>query len=171
MKKKFLAPLMALALALSLAACGGGSSPPDAPQKDVDLTAWYNELNESTLQTEDWPMQMPLEGELLDTYYPGLSEISTKVCQVSTAAISSAVGELAVVEVENAEDVSAVEAIFQARIDYQVGDENNPGAAFYPDTIESWQQTAQVVSQGNCVLLAAGGPAGAIVESFNNLFA
>lgn len=171
MKRKFLALLTALTLALSLAACGGSAAPQDTPKKDVDLAKWYDELTDSTLQTEDWPMQMPLEGELLDTYYPGLSDISTKVCKVSTAAISSAVGELAVVEVENADDVSAVEKIFQARIDYQVGDENNPGAAFYPDTIESWKQTAQVVAQGNCVLMAAGAPAGAIVESFNNLFA
>lgn len=168
MKKKFLALLSALALALS--ACGGTAAP-DAPPKEVDLTAWYNELSDSTLQTEDWPMQMPLEGELLDTYYPGLSDVAAKVCQVSTAAISSAVGELAVVEVENAGDVSTVEEIFQARIDYQAGDENNPGAAFYPDTIESWQQTAQIATQGNCVLLAAGDCAGDIVQSFNALFA
>lgn len=170
MKKKLFTLALPLVLALSLAACGG-TGVPDEPQKDVDVMAWYNELNASTLQTEEWPMQMPLEGELLDTYYPGLSDIEVKVCQVSTAAISAAVGELALVEVEDAGDVSTVEEIFQTRIDYQVGDEGNPGAAFYPAAIESWEQTAQIVTQGNCVLLAAGNCAGSIVESFNELFA
>ena len=170
MKKKLFALVLALTLALSLAACGGAPKE-DAPQKDVDVMEWYGELTASALQKEEWPAQMPLEGEALDAYYPGLSEISTKVCQISTAAISSAVGELALVEVEDSGDASAVEEIFQARIDYQVGDENNPGGAFYPATIESWDQTAQIVTQGNCVLLAAGNCAGEIVESFNALFA
>ena len=173
MKKNAFALFLALALALTLAACGGTaeSNPSESPAKDVDLEAWYAELTETTLNIEDWPKQMPLEGEMLDSYYPGLSDISVKFQAVSTAAISAAVGELAVVETENAEDVSTVEAIFQARIDYQVGDETNPGAAFYPDTIEQWQRTAQIVTQGNRVLLAAGDLAGEIADSFNALFA
>ena len=169
MNKKFLALIFALSLALTLAACGGTSTP-DTSQKDVDLTAWHEGLYGSTLTEDNWPMQMPLEDEALDVNYPGLSEISTRVCQVTTAAISAAVGELALVEVENSEDVPKVEEIFQTRIDYQVGDGENPGAAYYPATIENWEQTAQIVTQGNCVLLAAGDRAGDIVESFNALF-
>lgn len=192
MKKKFLALTLALALALSLAACGGkdapaqdgGASSPevnapeggeDAPseaQTEIDLAAFYE-----TLRAENtWPELMNLTEdetmtELLDSYYPGLSEISTKQRGVYVAAISAAVGELALVEVENAEDVQAVEAIFQARIDYQVGDDENPGGAWYPETIEGWKTKSQIVSHGNYVMLAVGDAAEAAAESFEALFA
>ena len=108
---------------------------------------------------------------MLDSYYPGLSELSTKQCGVYVAAISAAVGEIALVEVENAGDVQAVEDIFQARIDYQVGDDTNPGGAWYPETIEGWKTKSQIVSHGNYVMLAVGDNAGAAAESFEALFA
>lgn len=199
MKKKLLALTLALALALSLAACGGGtdapaqnggtgapevSAPEDGgtgapepgapaePEADVDLTAFYASLTEG----DTWPALMSLTEdetmtELLDSYYPGLSEISTKQCGVYIAAISAAVGEIALVEVENAADVQAVEDIFQARIDYQVGDDANPGGAWYPETIEGWKANSHIVSRGNYVMLAVGDAAEAAVESFEALFA
>lgn len=193
MKKKFLALALALTLALSLAACGGKDAPaqdgtsdapeasapeteaPETPEespKEIDLAAFYD-----TLRAENtWPELMnPTEDaamtELLDSYYPGLSEISTKQCGVYVAAISAAVGEIALVEVENAGDVQAVEDIFQARVDYQVGDDTNPGGAWYPETIEGWKTKSQIVSNGNYVMLAVGDAAGAAVESFEALFA
>ncbi len=193
MKKKFLALALALTLALSLAACGGKDAPaqdgtsdapeasapeteaPETPEespKEIDLAAFYD-----TLRAENtWPELMNLTEdaamtELLDSYYPGLSEISTKQCGVYVAAISAAVGEIALVEVENAGDVQAVEDIFQARVDYQVGDDTNPGGAWYPETIEGWKTKSQIVSKGNYVMLAVGDAAGAAVESFEALFA
>lgn len=201
MKKKFLALALALTLTLSLAACGGedapaqdGGSPevsapgeegagspeasapeggenaPSEAQTEIDLTAFYD-----TLRAENtWPELMSLtedETELLDSYYPGLSEIPTKQRGVYIAAISAAVGELALVEVENAEDVQAVEAIFQGRIDYQVGDDENPGGAWYPETIEGWKNNSRIVSHGNYVMLAVGDAAEAAAESFEALFA
>lgn len=189
MKKKFLALAMALALTLSLAACGGkdapaqdGGSPEasapaggeDAPseaQTEIDLAAFYE-----TLRAENtWPELMNLMEdetvtELLDSYYPGLSEIPTKQCGVYIAAISAAVGEIALVEVENAEDVQAVEDIFQGRIDYQVGDDENPGGAWYPETIEGWKTNSRIVSRGSYVMLAVGDAAEAAAESFEALF-
>lgn len=193
MKKKFLALALALTLALSLAACGGKDAPaqdgtsdapeasapeteaPETPEespKEIDLVAFYD-----TLRAENtWPELMKLESlgdtrELLDSYYPGLSEISTKQCGVYIAEISAAVGEIALVEVENAGDAQAVEDIFQARVDYQVGDDTNPGGAWYPETIEGWKTKSQIVSNGNYVMLAVGDAAGAAVESFEALFA
>lgn len=193
MKKKFLALALALTLALSLAACGGKDAPaqdgtsdapeasapeteaPETPEespKEIDLAAFYD-----TLRAENtWPELMKLESsgdtrELLDSYYPGLSEISTKQCGVYIAEISAAVGEIALVEVENAGDAQAVEDIFQARIDYQVGDDTNPGGAWYPETIEGWKTKSQIVSNGNYVMLAVGDAVGAAVESFEALFA
>ncbi len=199
MKKKFLTLTLALALALSLAACGGkdapaqDGTPDDAPEvsapeteapeteasetpgespKEIDLAAFYASLTEG----EEWPVLMSLTedetmAEMLDSYYPGLSELSTKQCGVYVAAISAAVGEIALVEVENAGDVQAVEDIFQARIDYQVGDDTNPGGAWYPETIEGWKTKSQIVSHGNYVMLAVGDNAGAAAESFEALFA
>ena len=199
MKKKFLTLTLALVLALSLAACGGkdapaqDGTPDDAPEvsapeteapeteapetpgespKEIDLAAFYASLTEG----EEWPVLMSLTedetmAEMLDSYYPGLSELSTKQCGVYVAAISAAVGELALVEVENAGDVQAVEDIFQARIDYQVGDDTNPGGAWYPETIEGWKTKSQIVSHGNYVMLAVGDNAGAAAESFEALFA
>ena len=108
--------------------------------------------------------------ELLDSYYPGLSELAAKQCGVYIAAISAAVGEIALVETENAGDAQKAAEIFQARIDYQVGDDANPGGAWYPETIEGWKTKSHVVSNGNFVMLAVGDSAAA-VESFENLFA
>ena len=115
---------------------------------------------------------MQQEGEALEAFYPGLSAIKTKQCGVYTAMISAAVGELALVEVENSKDVQAVKDIFQARINYQVGDDQNPGGAWYPDSIEGWKNGSRIVSNGNYVMLVAlNEGADAAVDSFNALFA
>lgn len=154
---------------------GGTDSPeteaPGAPE-EVDLTAFYNTLREGNI----WPELMDLTTdanmkELLDSYYPGLAEIAAKQRRVYIAAISAAVGEIALVEVENAEDVQAVEDIFQARIDYQVGDGTNPGGAWYPETIEGWKTKSRIVSHGNYVMLAVGDASASAVEEFEALFA
>lgn len=163
MKNKLSALILALILAHSLTACGGIRQPVES---DVDLAAFYNTLLEET----EWPHQMTLENEQIDVFYPGLLELELEQCLVSTAAISSAVGEIVLVEVEDAEDVQTVEEIFQARIDYQVGDGNNPGGAWYPETIEGWQNDSHIVSSGNYVMLAVGGSAADAVLSFNELF-
>ena len=200
MKKKYSA--LALALILTLSACGGKDSdapnvpetgvpevtepaapgeagPPETTEPstpgeagaDIDLAAFYD-----TLRAENtWPELMnltedPTMTELLDSYYPGLSELAAKQCGVYIAAISAAVGEIALVETENAGDAQKAAEIFQARIDYQVGDDANPGGAWYPETIEGWKTKSHVVSNGNFVMLAVGDSAAA-VESFENLFA
>jgi len=173
MKKKTLALLLALCLTLSLAACGSANadgsagSGEAAAQEDVDLTAFY----EGVMEENEWPALMALEGELLDSFYPGLSDLALKQCLIYTAAISASVGEIALVEAESEEDAQKAADIFQARIDYQVGDDTTPGGAWYPATIEGWKTTSRIERQGNFVLLAAGDYAGEAVESFNALFA
>lgn len=166
--KPLAALALALALILSLAACGGKQGDASGSSEPVDLTAFYETLT----QNENAPALMPLEeAELMDALYPGLSEIETSQRIVATAAITSVAAELALVEVANAEDVPAVEAIFQARIDYQVGDDANPGGAWYPETIENWKQNARIVSNGSCVMLAVWENADDVAEQFNALFA
>ena len=137
------------------------------PAAKVDLTAFY----ESVMSTGERPAMMQAEGEVLDAFYPGLSEIQTNQCGVYTAMISAAVGEIALVEVVNAADVQAVKDIFQARIDYQVGDEENPGGAWYPATIEGWKNGSRIVSNGNYIMLVAFSEnVENVVSSFNALF-
>ena len=139
-----------------------------AESKSVDLAAFF----ETFASGENRPAMMQADGEVLDAFYPGLSAIKTKQCGVYTAMISAAVGELALVEVENAADVQAVKDMFQARINYQVGDDENPGGAWYPQTIEGWKNGSRIVSNGNYVMLIAlSEGADDVVNSFNALFA
>ena len=150
---------------------GTDSTETEAPE-EINLSAFYNTLREGNI----WPELMDLTTdanmkELLDSYYPGLAEIAAKQRRVYVAAISAAVGEIALVEVENAEDVQAVEDIFQARIDYQVGDDAAPGGAWYPETIEGWKTKSRIVSHGNYVMLAVGDASASAVEEFEALFA
>ena len=151
---------------------GGTDSPETEAPEEINLSAFYNTLREGNI----WPELMDLTTdanmkELLDSYYPGLAEIAAKQRRVYVAAISAAVGEIALVEVENAEDVQAVEDIFQARIDYQVGDDATPGGAWYPETIEGWKTKSRIVSHGNYVMLAVGDASASAVEEFEALFA
>lgn len=150
---------------------GTDSTETEAPE-EINLSAFYNTLREGNI----WPELMDLTTdanmkELLDSYYPGLAEIAAKQRRVYIAAMSAAVGEIALVEVENAEDVQAVEDIFQARIDYQVGDDATPGGAWYPETIEGWKTKSRIVSHGNYVMLAVGDASASAVEEFEALFA
>ena len=151
-----------------------GSQPaePEAPAEpageSVDLAAFYNTLAGG----ETWPGMMAVEGEALAAFYPGLADIAVKQCLVYYSMISATVGEIALVEVENSADVQAVKDIFQARIDYQVGDGENPGGAWYPSSIEGWQNGSRIVSHGNYVMLIAlAEGADDVVSAFNALFA
>lgn len=141
----------------------------DAPAagEGVDLNAFYESI--ATANGENWPAMMPLDAEMMEGFYPGLSAISTKSCAVYMPMMSSVVCEIALVEVENEADVQAVKDIFQARIDYQVGDDTNPGGAWYPESIEGWKNNSRIASNGNCVLMVAFSECDAVVEMFNAL--
>nr|WP_326185460.1 DUF4358 domain-containing protein [uncultured Oscillibacter sp.] len=138
------------------------------PADGVDLAAFYETLSAG----EDWPAMTRAEGEVLDAFYPGLSGIATDQCAVYTAMISATVGEIALVEARSADDVQKVKDIFQARVDYQVGDDENPGGAWYPQTIEGWKNGSRIVSNGNFVMLVAlSDGADGVVAAFDALFA
>ena len=92
----------------------------------------------------------------LDSFYAGLAE---EYHWTEDAAASEA-DELA--------DKAA--EILQKRIDYQVGDETNPGGAWYPESIESWKQ-AQVIREGTYVAMIASAEHQAdIAEKFQQQF-
>ena len=126
----------------------------------VDLIQKYSGFNAT----------MAVEGDALANYYPGLSEIATKQRVIYTTMMSAAVCEIALVEVKNAADVQKVKDIFQARIDAQVGTDDAPGGAWYPETIEGWKNNSRIVSNGNYVMLIVWEKADQFVEQFNALF-
>ena len=111
-------------------------------------------------------MMMEADADMLDTIYPGLTEIPRVQTVAYTAAISLVPAEVVLIEVENADDVSKVEDILRARISYQVDDLG----AWYPATIESWKNNSEVVSVGNYVALFVADTKDAMVESFRALF-
>ena len=136
--KRLFAFLLALCLVLGLASCGG--------KKDgfsLDLAAFYDEVT-----GEDFPMMMELSDEMVEGIYPGLGAIERKQSVLYSAAVSFTPCEIAMVEVADAKDVEAVQAIFQKRIDDQVA-----GGAWYPESIEGWKNGSEIVTRDNYVCL------------------
>ena len=164
--KKLFALLLVVAAVMSLAACGSKKT---EEAKSADLTAFYEETVNGIIESvgeDNFPMMMPLEGEMLDAFYPGLSEVALKQCVAVSPAMSAVAAEFVLVEVENAEDVEKVETILQTRIDDQIA-----GGAWYPATIEAWENNARLAVNGNNLMLVVWDDSDAIVESFNGLFA
>ena len=163
--KKVISILLAMSLVLALAACGGKDGGNDTPAKEApDLNKYYEDFM-ATLPADDQPAMDDMEGDFVAQSYPGLENIQTRQRVLKAARIAMVAYEFALVEVENAADVQAVADIFQARIDYQI--ENG---AFYPMTLEGWEN-AEVITQGNVVaLIVAQGSQEQASEAFNNLF-
>ena len=133
----------------------------------MDLAAFFDSI---VAGDEEFRANMALTGEYLDQLYPGLTGIATKQCLIYQPMISSVVCEIALIEVENSSHVDAVKAILQSRIDYQVGDDENPGGAWYPASIAGWQNDSRIVSNGNYIMMIAYAKCDSIVSSFNALF-
>lgn len=173
MKKLTALALASLALLGLLTACGGEKT--NTP--DVDLEAFYTGLEEKYGWTgnaetggPDALVMADIEGELLENYYPRLSELAPKQIVLKMPMMSAAVNELAFVQCETEEDAAKAAEIFQARIDYQVGDETNPGGAWYPESIEGWKK-AEVIQKGTyAALIASAEHQDEIVESFEQQF-
>ena len=165
--KRFLTFAM-LFLMLMLTACGG-SETNDTPAVDADLQSFYDTLAEEFQWGDGYLVD--IEGEMLDGYFPGLKEISTKQFIAKMPMMSAVVNELVFLQCETEEDAAKAAEILQDRIDYQVGDENNPGGAWYPESIESWKK-AQVIQHGTYVaMIASAQYQEAVSSSFNALFA
>ncbi len=140
-------------------------TPTPAPA-GVDLAAFYVDV---TGRYEFGFLELADDG-LLDGYYSGLTGIDTQQRLVYICMLSMNNGELGLVQVKNSADVDAVKAIFQARIDYMVGDGNGPGGAWYPGPTELWTNYSRVVSNGNYVMMVVHEDCDDIVSEFNALF-
>ena len=165
--KRIFAIALACVMSLSLAACGGGdksgsSSSAQDPSFSKDLTAFYNEIMAAA---EEGPFMMDLaaDPEMLEVMYPGLGEVETKQLVVASPAMSAVAIEFAFAEVANAADVETVKNIFQARIDAQVN-----GGAWYPETIEGWQNHSEIVVIDNYICLFVCPEKDGMVDAFRN---
>lgn len=144
-----------------LTACGSSGA---EAEKDIDLTAFYSTLAEGYGWTED--SMMELDDEMLELYYPGLGDLSAKQRLAISPVMSYAVNEYVFMQCESGQDADTAADILQARVDSQAG-----GDAWYPETIEQWEN-AKVITTGSYVALIASGEHQADIEAaWNALFA
>ena len=156
--KKMIALALAAFMMASLAACGSKKE----EAKEVDLTAFYD-----TLAAEyDWTDYLAdTEGEMLEMYYPGLGEITTKQMIAKAPRMSSVVNEMVFLQCETEDDAAKAAEILQQRIDTQA-----EGGAWYPESMEAWGRGV-VDQQGTYVaMIASAEHQDAIVESWKAQF-
>lgn len=163
MKFRFTALVMALVLSFSmLTACGSKDSGNSNANVDLNafVTALADEHGENFAANTD-----VVEAGMHNDMYPGISDIETKQLVILQPMMGAVVCEIALAEVANADDVEAVKTIFQSRIDAQVN-----GGAWYPESIEGWQNNSRIVTNGNYVMMIAWQYADDAVTAFNELF-
>ena len=169
--KKLLSVFLALTLALTLAACGGsngnnGGNGGETAQEAPDLQAYFDDLMADFGEEAPAILDLSQDTATIESMFPGLEDYELKQTVLQAAAISAVAYEIDLVECASESDVEAVKGIFQARIDNQIA-----GGAFYPATVEAWQN-AELIVNGNVVaLIVAGEDQAQAVESFNSLFA
>ena len=152
MKKKMVLLLAGLMLVLS--ACGGNSGQTETVH--VDLQAYWDTLQETYKWNEGY--MVDIEGDMLEGYYPGLSDIAAKQFIAKMPMMSSVVNEMVFMERET-------EALLQDRITTQA-----EGGAWYPESMEAWGRGI-VIQQGTYVaMIASAEHQDEIAESFTALF-
>ena len=121
MKKKMVLLLEGLMLVLS--ACGGNSGKTETVH--VDLQAYWDTLQETYKWNEGY--MVDIEGDMLEGYYPGLSDIAAKQFIAKMPMMSSVVNEMVFMECETEDDAALAAALLQDRITTQA-----EGGAWYP---------------------------------------
>ena len=145
---------------LLLTACGRseGTTVPD-----IDLEDFFESLEEEYQWGEGYMVE--IEGEMLESAYPGLSDIPTEQFVAKMPIMSSVVNELVFLQCRTEEDAANAAAILQDRIDVQAD-----GGAWYPESMEAWGNGI-VIQQGTYVgLIASAEHQDEISEKFNHLF-
>lgn len=167
MLKKIATLAMAAALAVTMVACGSTTAQPTATPtpEPVDLAAFGEKYVTDQVMPPVLDTQADMGKQILDMNYAGLSEMELEQCLPYVSMMSVNNSEMVLVQTKTADDVAKVKEIFQARIDNMLS-----GGTFYPETIEIWQNNAQIVDNGNYVALVVSTDKDAIVEAFNALF-
>ena len=133
------------------------SPSPEAPADEVSLSDFYADIS----SRYELPSMMEVPSDVVADVYPGLESLSLNQQVLYMAAITSVASEIAIVEAADADTAAQAAAIFQARIDSQVS-----GGAFYPETVENWENYSQVVTCGNFVLLVVNPSCAEIAADF-----
>lgn len=159
--KRIVTILMTCVLMVGLlAGCGGKKE----TVPDVDLTACFDQMVKDAGFDEFY--MTDLEGEMLDSYYPGLSEISTKQFLAKAPMMSGVVNEVVLMQCENEDDAAKAVSILQQRITDQA-----EGGAWYPESMEAWSR-GQVIQNGTYVVMIASSQFQSDwADAFNALFA
>ena len=160
MKKKMVLLLAGLMLVLS--ACGGNSGKTETVH--VDLQAYWDTLQETYKWNEGY--MVDIEGDMLEGYYPGLSDIAAKQFIAKMPMMSSVVNEMVFMECETEDDAALAAALLQDRITTQA-----EGGAWYPESMEAWSK-AQIIQHGAYVaMFASASYQQEMVDGFEALFA
>ena len=160
MKRRMTLAIVCL-LALSLLTACGGSGTKEVP--DVDLAAFCADKAAEYGWDENYLAD--IEGELLENYYPGLKDIPAKQLIVRVPMISAAVAEFVLMECETEDDAGKAKDILEQRAEDQAN-----GGAWYPASMEAWED-AQVISNDRYVaLLASSSHQSEAAELFNAKF-
>ena len=159
--KRIVTILMTCVLMVGLlAGCGGKKE----TVPNVDLTACFDQMRQDAGFDEFY--MTDLEGEMLDSYYPGLSEIPTKQFLAKAPMMSGVVNEVVLMQCENDDDAAKAVTILQQRITDQA-----EGGAWYPESMEAWSR-GQVIQNGTYVAMIASAQfQSAWADAFNALFA
>ena len=139
--KRMICLILALVLTFALVGCGKKEA------AEVDLKKVCAEAVESVTANSDIVLFEAAEGEI-KMVYPDLDAIKCKQLVGYFPPVMGASYEVVMVEVENAADVSKVQAILQSRINSIVNDTS------YPDNAAGWKAGAAVYTNGNYVVLS-----------------
>ena len=155
MKRWMTLALSALLTVSLLTACGGREEG-TAEDAQVALNSlyagWaeeYHWTEDAASSTEEDLLMMNVEGETLESYYPGLADLATEQLVAKAPMMSSVVNEIVLAQCATEEDAAAAAAILQHRVDAQT-----EGDDWYPEPMEAWSN-AQVIQEGSYVAMIA----------------
>ena len=171
--KRFLTLALSALLAVGLLTACGGTSDGSADTAEVSLSSFYAGLAEEYGWTEDAAssgeediLMMDVEGDLLESYYPGLADVATEQLIAKAPMMSAVVNEIVLAQCATEEAAAAAASILQDRVDAQA-----EGGAWYPESMEAWSK-AQVLREGTyAALIASSQYQDALVSSFQEQFA
>lgn len=135
------------------------NQPDSSVSQALNLEEFYFQIAD-TYQLQNME-KLETDGEFLQAFYPELNTIPSKQLEVYLPMMTFQAIEIALVEVENPSDVEKVKEIFQVRINNQID-----GGAWYPETIEGWKNSAEIVTNGNYVMLIVHPEYQEIVDTF-----
>lgn len=143
MKKLFTLVMACVLMTGLLAGCGSKKEDTD----NVDLEACYEQMLKDAGFDDTY--MAATEGEMLESFYPGISEIQTKQLIARAPLMSGVVNEVVLMQCENEDDAVKAAEILQERVDSQAN-----GGAWYPESMDAWSH-GQVIQHGAYVAMIA----------------